>query len=78
MYLAGSDIDTECFQIANELGADRYQVMYAYMKLTKNFLSMKILITQEQIEIILLIPQSLNFDVTFASREVKRHIYCSC
>ena len=59
MYLAGSDIDTmgAATQIANELGADRYQVMYALYEANKEFFINEDINNQEQIGIILLIPQ---------------------
>ena len=82
MYLAGSDIDTlwsAATQIANELGADRYQVMYALYVANKEFFINED-INNPRADRDYFIDTSMieSVDVTFASREVKRHIYCSC
>ena len=82
MYLAGSDIDTlwsAATQIANELGADRYQVMYALYEANKEFFINED-INNPRADKDYFIDTSMieSVDVTFASREVKRHIYCSC
>ena len=82
MYLAGSDIDTlwsAASQIANELGADRYQVMYALYEVNKEFFINED-INNPRADRDYFIDTSMieSVDVTFASREVKRHIYCSC
>ena len=82
MYLAGSDIDTlwsAATQIANELGADRYQVMYALYEANKEFFINED-INNPRADRDYFIDTSMieSVDVTFASREVKRHIYCSC
>ena len=82
MYLAGSDIDTlwsAATQIANELGADRYQVMYALYEANKEFFINED-INNPRADRDYFIDTSIieSVDVTFASREVKRHIYCSC
>lgn len=82
MYLAGSDIDTlwsAATQIANELGADRYQVMYALYKANKEFFINED-INNPRADRDYFIDTSIieSVDVAFASREVKRHIYCSC
>lgn len=82
MYLAGSDIDTlwsAATQIANELGADRYQVMYALYEANKEFFINED-INNPRADRDYFIDTTIieSVDVTFASREVKRHIYCSC
>ena len=82
MYLAGSDIDTlwsAATQIANELGADRYQVMYALYEANKEFFINED-INNPRADRDYFIDTAIieSVDVTFASREVKRHIYCSC
>lgn len=82
MYLAGSDIDTlwsAATQIANELGADRYQVMYALYEANKEFFINED-INNPRADRDYFIDTSMieSVDVNFASREVKRHIYCSC
>ena len=82
MYLAGSDIDTlwsAATQIANELGADRYQVMYALYEANKEFFINED-INNPRADRDYFIDTSIieSVDVAFASREVKRHIYCSC
>ena len=82
MYLAGSDIDTlwsAATQIASELGADRYQVMYALYEANKEFFINED-INNPRADRDYFIDTAIieSVDVTFASREVKRHIYCSC
>jgi len=82
MYLAGSDIDTlwsAAIQIANDLGADKYQVMYALYEANKEFFINED-INNPRADRDYFIDTSMieSVDVNFASREVKRHIYCSC
>ena len=75
MYLAGSDIDTlwsAATQIANELGADRYQVMYALYEANKEFFINED-INNPRADKDYFSDTSMieSVDVTFASREVK-------
>lgn len=82
MYLAGSDIDTlwsAAIQIANELGADKYQVMYALYEANKEFfINEDINNPRADRDYFIDTTMIESVDVNFASREVKRHIYCSC
>ena len=82
MYLAGSDIDTlwsAATQIASELGADRYQVMYALYEANKEFfINEDINNPRADRDYFIDTTMIESVDVNFASREVKRHIYCSC
>ena len=82
MFVAGSDMDTlwsTATQIANELGVDRYQVMYALYEANKDFFvnnNINAPRADRNYFVDLAIIESV--DPIFASREVKNHIFCSC
>ena len=82
MFVAGSDMDTlwsTATQIANELGVDRYQVMYALYEANKDFFvdsNINAPRADRNYFVDLAIINSV--DPIFASREVKNHIFCSC
>jgi hypothetical protein len=82
MFVAGSDMDTlwsTSSQIANELGVDRYQVMYALYEANKDFFvdnNINAPRADRNYFVDLAIIKSI--DPIFASREVKNHIFCSC
>ena len=82
MFVAGSDMDTlwsTSSQIANELGVDRYQVMYALYEANKDFFvdnNINAPRADRNYFVDLAIIESV--DPIFASREVKNHIFCSC
>jgi len=82
MFVAGSDMDTlwsTASQIANELGVDRYQVMYALYEANKDFFvdnNINAPRADRNYFVDLAIIESV--DPIFASREVKNHIFCSC
>ena len=82
MFVAGSDMETlwsTASQIANELGVDRYQVMYALYESNKDFFvnnNINAPRADRNYFVDLAIIESV--DPIFASREVKNHIFCSC
>ena len=82
MFVACSDMDTlwsTASQIANELGVDRYQVMYALYEANKDFFvdnNINAPRADRNYFVDLAIIESV--DPIFASREVKNHIFCSC
>jgi hypothetical protein len=82
MFVAGTDMDTlwsTATQIANELGVDRYQVMYALYEANKDFFvnnNINAPRADRNYFVDLAIIESV--DPIFASREVKNHIFCSC
>jgi len=82
MFVAGSDMDTlwsTASKIANELGVDRYQVMYALYEANKDFFvnnNINAPRADRNYFVDLAIIESV--DPIFASREVKNHIFCSC
>ena len=82
MFVAGSDMDTlwsTATQIANELGVDRYQVMYALYEANKDFFvdnNINAPRADRNYFVDLAIIRSV--DPLIASREVKNHIFCSC
>ena len=82
MFVAGSDMETlwsTASQIANELGVDGYQVMYALYEANKDFFvnnNINAPRADRNYFVDLAIIESV--DPIFASREVKNHIFCSC
>ncbi|MDB0066596.1 hypothetical protein N9F19_04900 [Gammaproteobacteria bacterium] len=82
MFVAGSDMETlwsTASQIANDLGVDRYQVMYALYEANKDFFvnnNINAPRADRNYFVDLAIIKSV--DPIFASREVKNHIFCSC
>ena len=82
MFVAGSDMETlwsTASQIANELGVDRYQVMYALYEANKDFFVNKdINAPRADRDYFVDLAIIETVDVIYASREVKRHIFCRC
>lgn len=82
MFVAGSDMDTlwsTATQIANELGVDRYQVMYALYEANKDFfVDNNINAPRADRNYFVDLAIIASVDPIFASREVKNHIFCSC
>jgi hypothetical protein len=66
-------------QIANELGVDKYQVMYALFEANREFfVDNNINAPRADREYFVDLSIIESVDATFASREVKQHIFCSC
>jgi len=82
MFVAGSEMDTlwsTSIQIANELGVDKYQVMYALYESNKEFfVDNNINAPRADREYFVDTAIIESVDVDFASDEVKRHIFCNC
>ena len=82
MFVAGSEMDTlwsTSIQIANELGVDKYQVMYALFEANREFfVDNNINAPRADREYFVDLSIIESVDATFASREVKQHIFCSC
>ena len=82
MFVSGSEMETlwsTASQIANELGVDRYQVMYALYEANKDFFvnnDINAPRADRDYYVDLAIIQTV--DVSFAANEVKRHIFCHC
>ena len=82
MFVAGSDMETlwsTASKIANELGVDRYQVMYALYEANKDFfINNNINAPRADRNYFVDLAIIKSVDPIFASREVKNHIFCSC
>ena len=82
MFVDGSEMDTlwsTSIQIANELGVDKYQVMYALFEANREFfVDNNINAPRADREYFVDLSIIESVDATFASREVKQHIFCSC
>ncbi len=82
MFVSGYEMETlwsTSIQIANELGVDKYQVMYALYEANKEFFvdnNINAHRADREYFVDLSIIESV--DIKFASNEVKRHIYCNC
>ena len=82
MFVSGYEMETlwsTSIQIANELGVDKYQVMYALYEANKEFFvdnNINAPRADREYFVDLSIIESVN--IKFASNEVKRHIYCNC
>ena len=82
MFVSGSEMETlwsTASQIANDLGVDRYQVMYALYEANKDFFVNNDINTpraDRDYFVDLSIIETV--DVSFAANEVKRHIFCHC
>ena len=82
LYVSGSEMNTlwsTAVLIADELGADKYQVMYALYEANKEFFvdnNINAPRADRDYFVDLSIIESV--DIKFASNEVKRHIYCNC
>ena len=82
MYVSGSEMETlwsTSIQIANELGVDKFQVMYGLYEANKEFfVDNNINAPRADREYFVDTAIIDSVDVDFASDEVKRHIFCSC
>ena len=82
MFVSGSEMETlwsTASQIANDLGVDRYQVMYALYEANKEFfVNNDINAPRADRDYFVDLAIIETVDVVYASREVKRHIFCRC
>ena len=82
MFVSGSEMETlwsTASQIANDLGVDRYQVMYALYEANKDFfVNNDINAPRADRDYFVDLAIIETVDVFYASREVKRHIFCRC
>ena len=82
MYVSGSEMETlwsTSIQIANELGVDKFQVMYGLYEANKEFfVDNNINAPRADREYFVDTAIIDSVDVDFASDEVKRHIFCNC
>jgi hypothetical protein len=82
MFVSGSEMETlwsTASQIANDLGVDRYQVMYALYEANKDFfVNNDINAPRADRDYFVDLAIIETVDVIYASREVKRHIFCRC
>ena len=82
MFVAGSEMDTlwsTSIQIANELGVDKFQVMYGLYEANKEFfVDNNINAPRADREYFVDTAIIDSVDIDFASDEVKRHIFCNC
>ena len=66
-------------QIANDLGVDKYQVMYAIYEANKDFfVNNDINAPRADRDYFVDLSIIKTVDVSFAASEVKRHIFCHC
>ena len=82
MYVSGSEMETlwsTSIQIANELGVDKFQVMYGLYEANKEFfVDNNINAPRADREYFVDTAIIDSVDIDFASDEVKRHIFCNC
>ena len=82
MFVSGYEMETlwsTSIQIANKLGVDKYQVMYALYEANKEFfVDNNINAPRADREYFIDLSIIESVDIKFASNEVKRHIYCNC
>ncbi|MDA9804842.1 hypothetical protein N9C67_02355 [Gammaproteobacteria bacterium] len=82
MFVSGSEMETlwsTASQIANDLGVNRYQVMYALYEANKEFfVNNDINAPRADRDYFVDLAIIETVDVVYASREVKRHIFCRC
>ena len=82
IFVSGSEIETlwsTATQIANDLGVDRYQVMYAIYEANKDFfVNNDINAPRADRDYFVDLTIIETVDVSFAASEVKRHIFCHC
>jgi hypothetical protein len=82
MFVSGSEMETlwsTASQIANDLGVDRYQVMYALYEANKDFfVNNDINAPRADRDYFVDLSIIETVDAVYASREVKRHIFCRC
>ena len=82
IFVSGSEMETlwsTASQIANDLGVDKYQVMYAIYEANKDFFvnnDINAPRADRNYFVDLSIIEAV--DVSFAASEVKRHIFCHC
>ena len=82
IYISGSEIETlwsTAIDLAENLGVDKYQVMYAlYEGNIDFFVNANINAPRADKNYFLDMALVETVDAVFASEEVKRHIYCNC
>ncbi len=82
IFVSGSEMETlwsTASQIANDLGVDKYQVMYAIYEANKDFfVNNDINTPRADKNYFVDISIIETVDVSFAASEVKRHIFCHC
>lgn len=82
IFVSGSEIETlwsTASQIANDLGVDKYQVMYAIYEANKDFfVNNDINAPRADRDYFVDLSIIETVDVSFAASEVKRHIFCHC
>ena len=82
IYISGSEIETlwsTAIDLAESLGVDKYQVMYAlYEGNIDFFVNANINAPRADKDYFLDMALIETVDAVFASEEVKRHIYCNC
>ena len=82
IFVNGTEITTlwsTAINLANELGVDKYQVMYALYEGNKDsFINNDINSPRADRNYFVDMSIIENVDIGFASNEVKRHIYCRC
>ena len=82
IYISGSEIETlwsTAIDLAETLGVDKYQVMYAlYEGNIDFFVNANINAPRADKNYFLDMALVETVDAVFASEEVKRHIYCNC
>ena len=82
IFVKGTEITTlwsTAINLANELGVDKYQVMYAlYVGNKDSFINNDINFPRADRNYFVDMSIIENVDIGFASDEVKRHIYCRC
>jgi len=82
IYISGSEIETlwsTAVDLAESLGVDKYQVMYAlYEGNIDFFVNANINAPRADKDYFLDMTLVETVDAVFASEEVKRHIYCNC
>ena len=82
IYISGSEIETlwsTAIDLAESLGVDKYQVMYAlYEGNIDFFVNANINAPRADKDYFLDMALVETVDAVFASEEVKRHIYCNC
>jgi len=82
IFVSGSEIETlwsTASQIANDLGVDKFQVMYAIYEANKDFfVNNDINAPRADRDYFVDLSIIETVDVSFAASEVKRHIFCHC
>ena len=82
IFINGTEITSlwsTAINLASELGVDKYQVMYALYESNKDsFINNDINSPRADRNYFVDISIIENVDISFASEEVKRHIYCRC